>query len=376
MESTAIVTLLDPNLAALRDIATPALVLDASALQRNIAAMADFARARGIALRPHAKTHKSGRIAQLQIEAGAAGISCATLAEMEALAHLGIPGLLLTTPIADRAKLARLAALADETDIGIVVDHADQVYALRDLLDTDSRAIQVLVDIDVGQRRTGVVDPAATLALAQLIEATRGMTFSGIQGFAGHVQHVIDAEQRKAGATAVRGLLDDHLRVLREAGITAGIVTGSGTGTCAYDVDGTFTELQVGSYVFMDADYGRLQGEGGALPFEPSLFVLATVTSVNRTGEFTVDAGVKALAFNGPVPKLIIGAPEGSSYRFGGDEHGMITLPDGADTPKLGSRVLLQATHCDPTVNLHAAYQVVGHNVGVETWPVEARYGA
>lgn len=377
MDAAATVTLLDPNLAALRDIATPALVLDASALQRNIAAMAGFARTRGIALRPHAKTHKSGRIAQLQIEAGAVGISCATPAEMEALARLGVPGLLLTTPVADRAKLARLAALADETDIGIVVDHADQIYALRDLLDTDSRVIQVLVDIDVGQRRTGVVEPAATLALAQLIAATRGMTFSGIQGFAGHVQHLIDAEQRKAGAATVRGLLDDHLRVLRDAGIATDIVTGSGTGTCAFDAAGTFTELQVGSYVFMDADYGRLQGDGGAgLPFAPSLFVLATVTSVNRPGEFTVDAGVKALAFNGPVPDLIIGAPAGSTYRFGGDEHGMITLPAGAEAPQLGTRVLLQATHCDPTVNLHAAYHVVGHNGGVETWPVEGRYGA
>jgi D-serine deaminase-like pyridoxal phosphate-dependent protein len=368
---------LDPKAAELRDIPTPALVLDAPAFQRNIAAMASFARANNITLRPHAKTHKSGRIAQLQIEAGAVGISCATVAEMEAFARLGVSGLLLTTPVADRPKLARLAAIADEIDIAIVVDHADQVLVLHELLDTDSRAIQVLIDIDVGQRRTGVVDPSATLALAQLIEATRGMTFGGIQGFAGHVQHIVDPGERKAGAAAVRALLDDHLRVLREAGIQAAIVTGSGTGACGFDIAGTFTELQVGSYVFMDADYGRLQGEGGgALPFEPSLFVLATVTSVNRAGEFTVDAGVKALAFNGPVPELIIGAPEGSTYRFGGDEHGMITMPESSEPPKLGSRVLLQATHCDPTVNLHAAYQVVGHNGGVETWPVQARYGA
>jgi D-serine deaminase-like pyridoxal phosphate-dependent protein len=127
----------------------------------------------------------------------------------------------------------------------------------------------------------------------------------------------------------------------------------------------------------MDADYGRLRHEdGGALPYEPSLFVLATVTSVNRAGEFTVDAGVKALAFNGPVPELMIGAPAGSSYRFGGDEHGMITLPPDVAVPTLGSRLLLQTTHCDPTVNLHAAYQVVGHNNGVDSWRVLARYGS
>ena len=370
-------TALDPNLPALQDLATPALVVDGMALQRNIAAMADFAKAAGIVLRPHAKTHKSPRLAQLQIEAGAVGISCATVAEMEAMADAGIPGLLLTTPVADRVKLARIAALADTVDISLVVDHADQIDVLHTLLDTGSRTIQVLIDIDVGQRRTGVVDRAETLALAQRIEATPGMSFGGIQGFAGHVQHMIDYEERKAGAAKVRGILDDHLRVLGDAGIKADIVTGSGTGACAFDIAGTFTELQVGSYLFMDADYGRLQGEGGAaLPFEPSLFVLATVTSVNRAGEFTVDACVKAMAFNGPVPSLMLGVPEGATYRFGGDEHGMITMPEGAEPPKLGSRVLLIATHCDPTVNLHASYQVVGHNGSVETWPVTARYGA
>jgi D-serine deaminase-like pyridoxal phosphate-dependent protein len=367
---------LDPNLPAFADIQTPALVLDASALQRNITAMAEFAKANGVALRPHAKTHKSTRIAQMQIEAGAVGISCATVAEIEAFAQAGITGLLLTTPVADRPKLARLAAVADQSDISIVVDHADQIHVLHELLDAGSRPLQMLIDIDVGQRRTGVVDTASTLALARLIQATPGMTFGGIQGFAGHVQHMIDSQERRAGAARVRAMLDQHLHVLAEAGIKAEIVTGSGTGACAYDATGTFTELQVGSYVFMDSDYGKLEHEGGALPYDPSLFILATVTSVNRAGEFTVDAGVKAMAFNGPVPSLMLGVPEGSTYRFGGDEHGMITMPAGAEAPKLGSRVLLLTTHCDPTVNLHASYQVVGHNNGVETWPVLARYGA
>lgn len=368
--------MLDPNLPAFHDIQTPALVLDVMALSRNIRGMADFAAANGVTLRPHAKTHKSTRIAQLQIEAGAVGISCATVAEMENFAQAGIAGLLLTTPVADRPKLARLAAIADHADISIVVDHADQIHVLHELLDSGSRPLQVLIDIDVGQRRTGVVDTASTLALAQLIEAAPGMRFGGIQGFAGHVQHMINAGERRAGAAGVRALLDEHLHVLAEAGIKADIVTGSGTGACAYDVTGTFTELQVGSYVFMDADYGRLEREGGgALPYEPSLFILATVTSVNRKGEFTVDAGVKAMAFNGPVPSLMIGAPEGSTYRFGGDEHGMITMPEGGVAPALGSRVLLLTTHCDPTVNLHATYHVVGHNNGVESWPVLARYG-
>jgi D-serine deaminase-like pyridoxal phosphate-dependent protein len=367
---------LDPDLPAFQDIQTPALVLDSGALARNISGMAVFAKAHGIGLRPHAKTHKSPRIAQLQLDAGALGISCATVAEIEAFAQAGISGLLLTSPVADRAKLERLARVARETDISIVVDHADQIGVLGELGE-GSHSLQVLVDIDVGQRRTGVCDVASTLALAQLIGTTPGMRFGGIQGFAGHVQHLIDADERKAAAGVVRGILDDHLCMLADAKIDAAIVTGSGTGACSFDGAGPYTEWQVGSYVFMDADYSRLQHEGGgALPYEPSLFILATVTSVNRAGEFTIDAGVKAMAFNGPVPDLIIGAPAGSTYRFGGDEHGMITMPPGSVAPKLGSRVLVLTTHCDPTVNLHADFHVVGHNNGVETWPVLARYGS
>jgi len=118
-----------------------------------------------------------------------------------------------------------------------------------------------------------------------------------------------------------------------------------------------------------------LQKGGDALPYAPSLFVLATVTSINRLGEFTVDAGVKALAFNGPMPSKIIGVPDGSTYRFGGDEHGMITMPEGCIAPKLGSRVLILSTHCDPTVNLHSQYHVIGANRRMKKWPVMARYG-
>jgi D-serine deaminase-like pyridoxal phosphate-dependent protein len=368
---------LDPNLPAFQNIQTPALVLDSSALARNIAAMAAFASAHGVGLRPHAKTHKSPRIAQLQLEAGARGICCATVAEIEAFAKAGLSGLLLTAPVADRPKLERLAGVARDTDISIVIDHADQIAVLRELLGENGRTLQVLVDIDVGQRRTGVCDAAATLALAHMIGATPGMHFGGVQGYAGHVQHLIEAAERKVAAAATHAILNDHLRALADDGIAAAIVTGVGTGACAFDAAGPYTEFQVGSYVFMDADYGRVQHEGGGgLPYEPSLFVLATVTSVNRAGEFTIDAGTKALAFNGPVPDLLIGAPEGSIYRFGGDEHGMITMPAGGVAPKLGSRVLVLTTHCDPTVNLHAEYHVVGHNNGVETWPVLARYGS
>ncbi len=370
-------TVLAPDLPVLSTIETPALVLDRMALARNIAAMAASAKARGIALRPHAKTHKSAEIARLQVEAGAIGICCATVAEIEAMAAAGLPGLMLTTPVADTPKLARLAKIARDIELAVVVDHPDQVAMLGAQLGSEGPALRVLVDIDVGQRRTGVCAPADSVEMARAIVAAPCMIFAGIQGFAGHVQHMIAAGERETGAAGVAAMLRAHLAALHAAGFDAQIVTGSGTGASAFDAQGPYTELQVGSYVFMDADYGRLARTGGGpLPYEPSLFVLATVTSVNREGEFTIDAGVKALAFNGPPPSLMRGAPEGSTYRFGGDEHGMITMPPGQSAPALGSRVLVLTTHCDPTVNLHARYHVVDADGGVSQWPVLARYGS
>lgn len=369
--------MLNPGHAEFQEIQTPALIVDADVLARNISDMAATAKAGKISLRPHAKTHKSPEIARLQMDAGAVGISCATVAEIEAFADAGITGLLLTSPVADKAKLGRLTQVARRADLSIVVDHVDQISALADFVSDNVRPVRALIDIDVGQRRTGVCDIQSTVELAKLIVTKPWLRFGGIQGFAGQIQHIADAAAREAGAAAVAGVLKDHLRALGDANIHADIVTGSGTGASSFDSGGPYTELQVGSYVFMDADYGVLKQKGGdGLPYAPSLFVLATVTSINRPGEFTVDAGVKALAFNGPMPTKIIGAPEGSTYRFGGDEHGMITMPEGCVAPKLGSRVLILTTHCDPTVNLHSAYHVIGANRRLEKWPVMARYGS
>jgi D-serine deaminase-like pyridoxal phosphate-dependent protein len=146
--------------------------------------------------------------------------------------------------------------------------------------------------------------------------------------------------------------------VLATDGLPCPTVSGSGTGAHAYDMAGPYTELQTGSYVFMDADYARVrQDDGSPLPFVPALLVLATVVSANRDGQITVDVGTKALAVNGPPPALLIGVPDGATYVFAGDEHGTITLPADTPRPAVGSRVLIGATHCDPTVNLHGEYR-------------------
>ncbi|MGE6742986.1 DSD1 family PLP-dependent enzyme [Allorhizobium pseudoryzae] len=353
---------------------TPCLVIDGPALRRNIQRMAEAASGAGVRLRPHAKTHKCIEIAKLQLQAGAAGIACATVSEMESLAEGGVTGLLLTAPTAGADAADRLARLNESQPISVVCDHIRQVELLSNAQAGRSRSLQVLVDIDVGQARTGVTSTEDVVRLAGLIAARPGLTFAGIQGFGGHVQHKADLEARMEGAAAVRHMLAEAVAALATAGLPCPVVTGSGTGTAFFDMEGPFTELQVGSYLFMDADYAALEYTPANLPFETALFVAADVVSVNRPGQVTVNAGTKAFAFNGPPPHRILGTPAGSSYRFAGDEHGAIDLPAAQPAPELGTRLLISATHCDPTVNLHGSYTVIGEDGTAEIWPVTGRY--
>lgn len=360
---------------ALRHVPTPALVIDEEALDRNIAAMAEFARAARRSLRPHAKTHKSVAIARKQIAAGAIGICCATVPELQAMAEAQIGGLLLTAPVQDPAKTDALLGVAKQAPITIAVDHPSQIALLTGKLAADADSIGVVVDVDVGQRRTGVCSTKDTLAIARLAAGDKRFKFRGLQGYAGHVQHIPAFTERARESARVSGLLSEHIAGLRDAGFEVSIVTGGGTGT--HDIDMAqppFTEIQAGTYVFMDADYARIVNRNGeGLPFECSLFMLTTVTSANRAGQVTVDAGTKSLAVNGPAPHLLLGAPRGSSFHFAGDEHGILSFPETNNAPQLGGRLLMSVTHCDPTVNLFSVLHVVTPSGEIEQWPVLGR---
>jgi D-serine deaminase-like pyridoxal phosphate-dependent protein len=366
---------LRPDLPALARIDTPALIIDRPALESNIARMAATAAAHKVRLRPHAKTHKSAEIARRQLEAGAIGIACATLLEAEALAREGVTGLLVTSPVVGAEKAARLARLNRITPVAVVVDHRGQLEGLCAAMGEGGPPLGVLVDVDVGQGRTGVTTLQDGHGLARMAAADPRFVFHGLQGYAGHIQHILDPiERREAAARAVEPLL--RLRsVLQAEGIACPVISGSGTGAHAFDMDGPYTELQVGSYVFMDADYGQVrQDDGAPLPFAPALYVLATVVSVNRDDQVTVDAGTKALAVNGPPPARFIGLPVGSTYSFRGDEHGAVKLPPGSLRPAVGTRVLIGATHCDPTVNLHPGYYAVDADGAITVMPIIGRY--
>jgi D-serine deaminase-like pyridoxal phosphate-dependent protein len=356
---------------------TPALVLDLPALQRNIARMASFACTHRIGLRPHAKSHKSVEIARLQIQAGALGMSCATLGEAQVMVEAGLPGLLITSPVIGANKLRRLIELARQAGPGqlmVVADHPRNVDELAAHAGALGFRLPVLIDYHAGLRRTGVTDTAAALALAQQITASATLRLQGLQAYGGHLQHIYDAVQRERAAIALSQEVAALVSAIEAAGMPLEIVTGAGTGTHAYDAAaGVFTEMQPGSYLFMDSDYLKALGQASQpAPFETALFVQSTVVSVNASEWVTVDAGLKSLAADSGMPEASRGVLGSSRYEFFGDEHGKLVV-DAAHRPSLGDHVEFVTPHCDPTVNLHSCYHVVDGDTLVGLWPIQAR---
>jgi D-serine deaminase-like pyridoxal phosphate-dependent protein len=362
-----------------RDLNTPVLVIDKPALERNIARMAAFAAAKGLKLRPHAKTHKSVDIARLQLAAGAVGLCCAKIGEAEALAEGGVTaGLLITSPVVSAPAIARLIALnAVTTDLMAVVDHPANVAALGEAASAAGKPLKVVIDLDPGIHRTGVASPDAAVALLQAIRARPGLTYAGLQCYCGMQQHIESFADRKANLEDRGAYIRSVIQALTAAGGPPAIVSGSGTGSHRIDAElGIFTELQVGSYVFMDGQYlvCDIAGDGAdASPYEASLLIDARVVSANTPGMATVDAGFKAMSTDAEPPTVLGGAPAGSRYFFMGDEHGAILPPPGEAPPALGERVILGAPHCDPTVNLYDTYHVVEGDTLVALWPVSGR---
>lgn len=353
---------------------TPVLVIDRDTLQRNIEAMAAFAREKGMALRPHAKTHKSADIAKLQLASGAAGVCCAKLGEAEVLAEGGVQNILITSPVVTPQAIARLVALnAKISDLRVVADNPDNVDALAAATKAAGKALDVLVDIDPGIRRTGVSTPEAAVALAQRIAAAETLRFAGVQYYCGAQQHIESYADRRAAIADRTDYLRSVIAALSNAGFAPELVTGGGTGTHRIDAElGVLTELQAGSYVFMDKQYNDCDLDGGSgKPFETSLFVDAHVISANSSSMATIDAGFKALSTDGGLPVVMDGAPAGAMFVFMGDEHGALIAPDHAF--RIGDHVSLAVPHCDPTVNLYEAYHVVRDGTLIDIWLVSAR---
>src|ERR1700761_7723234 len=355
---------------------TPALVIDLDAMERNIAAMAAHAAKNNIALRPHAKTHKCSEIAKKQMDAGALGICCAKLGEAEALAEAGVDSILLTSPVVTDRGIARVIALnAKIGELRVTCDNAKIAARWEDAARTAGKKLRIVVDIDPGLGRTGIRPGDGAIALVEQIVKSPDLEFAGLQCYAGQVQHMESPNERRAASLNAMKELAELRDQLKAKGISIPLLSGGGTGTFDIDPDAnTLTELQVGSYVFMDKQYND-GGEkpGQRVPFEPSLFVQTTVISANREGLATTDAGFKAFATDAGAPTIFSGAPEGANYFFFGDEQGGVFYSSANGKLDVGAVINCIVPHCDPTVNLYDRYHCVRGDTLESIWTIEAR---
>ena len=356
----------------LRDIDTPALLVDLPNFEYNLRTMAALLEGTGARLRAHAKTHKSPVIAHLQARHGAVGQCVQKVAEAEVLAWGGVGDILVSNQVATPGKCARLAALARIARIAVCADEPAQVAALDHAAGEAGVRLSVLVELDSG-KRCGVRPGPDAVALARLVAGSPNLVFGGLQSYHGSAQHIRVAAERR---TAIAAVADDTRRTveqLRQAGLDCPVVGGGGTGTFPVEAaSGVWNEIQAGSYVFMDADYTRNLDEDGQMrsPFRQSLFVLATVMSTAGEGRAVVDAGHKAVAVDSGLP-LVHGRP-GIEYVGASDEHGTLSLPAG-EALRWGDKLHLVPGHCDPTVDRYDWYVGVRDGRVECLWPVAAR---
>jgi 3-hydroxy-D-aspartate aldolase len=358
----------------LEEVDTPALIIDLDAFEANLLRMAQAAKSAGVRLRPHAKTHKSAIIALRQIALGAVGVCCQKVSEAEALVQGGVRNVLVTNEIVGGRKLVHLAALAREATVAVCVDNAENIAALDGAAVQAGASLDVLVEIDVGAHRCGVLPGKAALDLATRIDAATALRFAGLQAYHGSAQHIREHAARRAAidaainaARSTRDLLDEH-------GLVCDSVTGAGTGTYGFEAgSGLYNELQAGSYIFMDADYAKNRAEGGGAfeDFQHSLFVYTTVMSTPGRGRAVVDAGLKASSVDAGLPS-VFGIP-GVRFVGASDEHGKLEFDAAEAGLSLGDKLKLVPGHCDPTVNLYDWYVCVRGGYVQALWPIVAR---
>jgi D-serine deaminase-like pyridoxal phosphate-dependent protein len=354
-----------------QEISTPALLLDLDAFESNLALMASHVRRSGKALRPHAKAHKCVEIARRQMAEGAVGLCVATVPEAELFSKAGISGLLLTSPLADPLKITRVVT----TSAMVVVDHLQQVNWYQDAAYAAARHVDVLIDLDVGDHRTGAT-PDQAVAIALAIARSTHLKLCGLQAYSvsgSHAGPQADpsagrAERKRISEAAFLSAATTRDELARQ-GLPTEILSGGSTGS--WDIDTgipAVTELQAGSYIYMDMAYGKL-----GLPFRPALSVLTTVISASHDAFVTVDGGFKAFSTDrGYGPEAP--AYPGSAYRWGGDEFGYLDIAGCDPRPRLGDKIEFLPPHCDPTVNLYDRLYACRRGTVEHVWPIMDRW--
>jgi D-serine deaminase-like pyridoxal phosphate-dependent protein len=359
------------------DIPTPALLLDLDAFEANLAKMAAYLKTRGKGFRPHGKTHKCPDIARALVRAGAIGTCAAKLSEAEVFAASGLKGLLVTTQVVGRRKIERAVALAQKNpDTIFVVDDERIVRELNDAAAARRGRTPVVVNvaIDLLYGRTGIPEGEPALQLARFVGSLKHVKLSGIQAYDGGASHTVGFDARRARSLASMGQAVETRRLFERDGLACPLLSCGSTGTYNIDseIDGV-TELQPGSFMFMDVDYNRIGGQDGAAyrDFRNALTVVTTVVS-RRPNVAIVDGGYKAFSTDRPFTPEIKGI-EGVPYAWAGDEHGRLDLTNASADVKLGDRIEFVIPHCDPSVNLYDRMYCLRGDRVESVWPIAAR---
>lgn len=358
------------------DLPTPALIVDLDAFEYNVDKMFGFVKGKGRAIRPHGKTHKCPEIARRLVAAGAVGACAAKLSEAEVFAQAGIRGLLITTTVVGPYKIERairLAKLAPDTIF--CVDNIKNATDLNDAAKAARIKLNIAVDLWVSNR-TGIMPGEPAVALVEAMQSLSNLKFTTIQAYAGGASHVNGFEARKKVSREVMSKAVETRRMLEKKGIPCSHLTGGSTGTYNIDADiDGITELQPGSFMFMDIDYNRIGGaDGNAFygDFKNALTVYTTVVSKPNDDLAIVDGGLKAFSTDKPFPPRHK-TDDGIQYAFGGDEHGKITFARGANTLSVGDKAEFVIPHCDPSVNLYDKMFCVRGDSVEAVWKVAAR---
>ena len=355
-----------PRPTRVAEIATPALVVDVAAMERNIRRMADFFRDGPCRLRPHFKAHKTPEIARRQLSAGScSGLTCATVSEAEVAADLCDDLLIANEPIGP-GKCERIAALARRVRMTVAVDSEAGLDAIGLAARNAGVTVGVLVDLNVGQMRCGVEPGHEVVQLARRATSVDGVTLRGLMGYEGHVVSLPDRAEREVRTRASMAGLVESAAMLRASGLPCELVSAGGTGT--YDISGRMsgiTEIQAGSYVLMDTEYGQLD-----IPFEQAFWVLGTVISRPEPRRLVVDCGHKSMTKDHGLPK-----PrdlDGATVVSLNDEHATLRVPHDSRV-QIGDHVFMRPSHTDPTINLHDSFYALEGDRVVDVWPIVAR---
>lgn len=349
---------------------TPSMIVDLDLMESNIEKLMSRLLPTGIDIRPHLKTTKSAVLAKKLVAAGAKGGCVAKLSEAEAVAEAGFDDLFITCEIIGPVKVKRLVELFRKyKNIRIVVDSEFGASAINDSLASSGieQPLSVLIDLDVGLHRTGVPAGEPALSLARHIDGLKHLSLIGLHGYEGHLQHLHDKEDRKTQCLESMKTLTGAASQLRDADFNIQVVTTGGTGTAEFcvTVPGV-TEVQPGSFIFMDTDYRNAVGSF----YSNSLTILSTVISKQGPKIVTIDAGLKSLTTDSGLAEC-----KDSRYTYGilGDEHGSLSWEYDGSGLKVGDRVEMIPSHIDPTINLHDVYYAHRKGVIEEIWKVDSR---